>query len=156
MSNIKLRPLFTLTAFMDSRTVHHIGEVPMGYARRVVSVTGGTFEGERLNGKVLPVGGDFLFLRPDGAMHLDVRLVLQTNENELIYLTYVGRRHAVPKSMTNQVGSSEPVNQGDEYFRTIVQFECSAPRLIWLNNILAVGTGRRLAGGVTYEIFEIL
>ncbi|MDB5860317.1 MAG: hypothetical protein JWQ76_4006 [Ramlibacter sp.] len=155
MTEIKLRPLLTLKPLADSRTVNHVGVVPAGYARRVVFVTGGSFEGERLNGSIVPGGGDFLLMRPDGAMHLDVRLVLETVQGELIYLTYVGRRHASPEVMAKYV-ASEAVAPQDEYFRTIVQFETGAPRLLWLNNILAVGTGHRIASGVIYEISEIL
>ncbi|MDR3453087.1 MAG: DUF3237 domain-containing protein [Rhodoferax sp.] len=155
MDTINVRSLMTMTAWADTSTANHIGNVPAGYARRVTFVTGGTFEGERLRGRVLPAGGDFLILRPDGAMHLDVRLVLETDQGELIYITYVGRRYAPPEVMARYVGS-EAVDADAEYFRTLVQFECASPRLLWLNNLMAVGFGSRSASGVTYRIVEIL
>lgn len=153
MVEITLAPLFR----MQADTAHgstHIGPVPVGYERRVVFVSGGRLEGDRLRGQVMPGGGDFLMMRPDGGMHLDVRLVLETDEGELIYMTYVGRRHG-PLDVMERYKTSSPVAYGEDYFRTIVQFETAAPRLLWLNGILAVGAGYRTDEGAVYEIFEI-
>jgi hypothetical protein len=153
MVEVSLRPLFELRAFTAGGATH-IGPAPLGYQRRVVFVTGGQFEGERLRGRVLPGGGDFLMMRPDGGMHLDVRLVLETDAGELVYMTYVGRRHGPPEVM-ERYKRSEPVAYGEDYFRTIIQFETGAQRLSWLNGILAVGAGYREAEGAVYEVFEI-
>jgi hypothetical protein len=154
MVEVKLRPLFDLR-IETARGATHIGPIPAGYQRRVVFVTGGSFEGECLRGTVLPGGGDFLVMRPDGAMHLDVRLVLETDRGEAIYMTYVGRRHGPPEVM-ERYRTSAPVAYGEDYFRTIVQFETAAKRLSWLNDILAIGAGYRTAEGPIYEIFELL
>jgi len=35
-------------------------------------------------------------------------------------------------------------------------FETSAPKYDWINRIIAVGTGHRLADGLLYSIFEVL
>ena len=51
------------------------GTVPHG-TRTVVPVTGGGFEGPRLRGLVLPGGGDWLLLRSDGVLELDLRITL--------------------------------------------------------------------------------
>jgi hypothetical protein len=153
MVEVKLSPLFRMLADTGNGATH-IGPVPVGYQRRVVFVTGGRFEGERLSGHILPGGGDFLMMRPDGGMHLDVRLVLETWEHELIYMTYVGRRHGPPEVM-ERYKTSSPVAFGEDYFRTIIQFETAAPRLAWLNGILAIGAGYRTAEGAVYEVFEI-
>jgi hypothetical protein len=154
MVDVKLRPLFEMRAHAANGATH-IGPVPLGYQRRIVFVTGGTFEGEHLKGKVLPGGGDFMMMRPDGGMHLDVRLVLETDQKEFIYMTYVGRRHGPPEVM-ERYKKSEAVAYGEDYFRTIVQFETSASRLLWLNSVLAIGAGYRTAEAAVYEIFEIL
>ena len=42
-------------------------------ARRIVPVTGGTFEGPKLKGTALSGGGDWILRRPDGANELNVR-----------------------------------------------------------------------------------
>lgn len=154
MVQVELKPLFRIQA--ETGNGHtHLGKVPLGYERRVVFVTGGSFEGEEMSGRVLPGGGDFLTMRPDGGMHLDVRLVLETDRDELVYMTYVGRRHGPPEVM-ERYRTSSPVAYGEDYFRTIIQFETAAPRLMRLNGVLAVGAGYRTAEGAVYEVFEIL
>jgi hypothetical protein len=41
------------------------------------------------------------------------------------------------------------------YFRTALTFETEDPRYAWLNGIVAVGVGRRTAGGVRYAVFAV-
>ena len=69
-----------------------IGETPSGN-RRIGLVAGGTFEGPKLRGTVLPGGADWIIGRPDGVTTLDVRIVLQTDDGAAIGLTYRGLRH---------------------------------------------------------------
>jgi hypothetical protein len=154
MVEVRLCPLFKIKAYPAAGAVQ-IGLVPLGYQRRVVFIGGGEFKGDRLKGTVLPGGGDFMLGRPDGGMHLDVRLVLETEQKELIYMTYIGRRHGSPEIM-KRYKTGEAVAYGEDYFRTIVQFETSSTRLSWLNDILAIGAGYREPEAVAYEIFEIL
>ena len=66
-----------------------IGETPEGI-RVNFYVTGGEITGTRLNGKVLPVGGDWLTLRRDGVGILDVRATIETDDGALIYVAYTG------------------------------------------------------------------
>ena len=47
-----------------------LGAVPHG-TRVIAPITSGTFEGPRLRGKVLPGGGDWTLLRPDGVLELE-------------------------------------------------------------------------------------
>ncbi|WP_160382457.1 DUF3237 domain-containing protein [Pseudooceanicola pacificus] len=153
MARIDTRHLLTMRCDVDSTS--HLGAVPQGYERRIVTVSGGTFEGHDLRGRIRPGGGDFLTIRSDGAYHLDVRLVLETDGGELIYMTYIGRRNGPPEVMA-RYKRNEAVGADEDYFRTIVQFETAAPRLLRLNDLLAVGTGSRTAQGPIYEIFEVL
>ena len=72
--------LFTLqlTAAMDE--AYHVRGGPAG-RRIIAAVTGGTFEGPRLRGTVAPMtGADWVTIRPDKAMRLDVPLVLHAND----------------------------------------------------------------------------
>jgi hypothetical protein len=152
MSSVETRHLFT--AAMET-TPQVIGHVPMGYFRRVGILTGGRFEGERLSGRVLPGGGDWLIQRPDGAVHLDVRCVLETDAAELIYMTSTGRRVTSP-DITAKLSRHDPVAAGEMYFRIAVQFETAASALLWLNDLIAIGIGSRPAEGPVYDVFEVL
>ena len=61
--------------------------------RRVVPVVGGSFSGSRLRGVVLPGDADWVVMRPDGVLVLDVRITLRTDDGALIAMTYRGLRH---------------------------------------------------------------
>ena len=67
-----------------------VGETPSGNIR-IFYIKGGTFEGPKLKGTVLPGGADWVTVRPDGSSHLDVRFCLQTDDGALLYLHWVGR-----------------------------------------------------------------
>jgi len=154
MTPIELKPLFTIKAEVDA-PAQMVGALPHGYTRRVMCVSGGYFEGERLKGKVLPGGADVVLERPDGGLHLDVRLVLQTDQDELVYMTYNGRRNGPTPEIMRRIVNREPVAKGADYFRVVVQFETAAPRLLWLNDKVAVGTGTRESNGPLYDIWEV-
>src|SRR5262249_10213889 len=87
---MKSRPLMTVT--IAAAAPHQIGAVPHG-TRNIVPVTGGTFEGPRLRGKVLAGGSDWLLLRSDGVVELDLRITLETHDHSLISMTFQGLRH---------------------------------------------------------------
>ena len=116
-------------------------------------MTGGTFTGERLSGDVLP-GADWVLYRPDGVMLIDVRLALRADTGVLIYLTYQGRFLAAPEAMARFTRGV--LLDPSEYSLAIVaKFECGDARYVWLNDVVAVGTGRQTATGPAYEIYDV-
>ena len=150
---IQTRHLFTLTA--DVPGIVDLGATPMG-TRRIATVSGGTFRGERLSGKIQAVpGGDWILVRPDGATILDVRVTLETDDRQLIYMTYRGVRHG-PADVMARLAKGEAVDPASYYFRTTPVFETASPKYDWLNRIVSVATGRREARGPVYEVYEVL
>jgi len=150
---IQTRHLFTLTAVVPK--IVDLGVTPNG-SRRIATVTGGTFKGERLQGTIQPTpGGDWLLLRSDGATVLDVRVTLETDDQQLIYMTYHGLRHG-PADVMARLAKGEAVDPSTYYFRTTPVFETASPKYDWLNRIISVATGRREASGPVYEVFEVL
>ena len=110
--------------------------------RQIYPVTGGTFEGPRLRGVALDGGGDWVIRRPDGANELNVRVTLQTHDDELIYLWYRGIIFT-PEG-------------GETYWRTTPVFETASEKYGWLNRIIAVGVGQPTPGKAAYRIFQVL
>lgn len=152
MAEIRTVHLMTLTLSVGG--MQTIGATPGGN-RRIGLVSGGTFQGERLRGTVLPGGADWVMVRGDGSNTADVRLVLETDNNSLIGMTYRGIRHG-PTAVMERLYRGENVDAADYYLRTAVAFETAAPKYDWLNRIIAIGTGRRASEGPIYEIFEVL
>ena len=153
MPEIRTQHLFTLDLTVAT-PLQMLGATPFG-ERRIAEVTGGTFEGARLRGTVLPGGGDWLLLRADGALQLDVRLTLECHDGALIYMTYRGIRHG-PAEVMARLNRGEAVAPSDYYFRVAPFFETGAEAYGWLNRIVAVASGHRKAEGPVYEVFEVL
>lgn len=150
---IQTRSLFQLT--LSVPTIEDLGATPYG-VRKIAVVASGSFQGERLQGAVLaPPGGDWLLLRHDGVLCLDVRLTLKTDDGALIYMAYKGMRHG-PKDVMERLNKGEPVDPATYYFRAVPVFETSSEKYGWLNRAVFVATGRREARGPVYDVFEVL
>ena len=152
LSTLEVRPLFVFQIKVSPPSV--IGATP-GHDRRIGEITGGQFEGERLRGRILSGGSDWQSLRKDGATTLNVRLVMQTEDGELIAMTYLGIRHG-PREVLERIARGESVNPSEYYMRATPYFETAAPSYEWLNRLVSVACGHRVAGGAIYQVFEVL
>ncbi len=150
---IATRELFVLEAVLSPPQM--METTPNGQ-RKIVPVAGGTFTGERLNGVIMPSGGhDWAMTRSDGALILDVRLVLETHDGEHILMTYRGIRTGTPAVLA-RIAAGEYVDPSEYYFRIIPFFETGSKKYEWLNSIVCVGFGDRVKAGPRYTIHEIL
>ena len=131
-----LKTEFLMDITLDVSAPHNLG------TRRIVPVTGGTFEGPKLKGTALGGGADWILVRPDGVSELNVRVTLRTDDEQLIYLTYRGLLFT-PKG-------------GEQYWRTTPIFETGAAKYDWLNKIIAVGVGKTVPGKAAYSIYHVL
>jgi hypothetical protein len=151
MTELRVRPLFIL--LLNVQPAIDVGNTP-GVDRRVGVITGGSFEGERLRGAVLPRGSDWQAIRPgDGAWMLDVRIVPKTDDGQNIGMLYRGMRHG-PKDVLDRIARGEVVKATDYYLRIVPFFETASEKYGWLNGI--IGIGHRLPEGPVYQVFEIL
>jgi hypothetical protein len=136
-------------------TAQEIGAVPVGN-RRTVPLVGGTFAGPRLRGRVLHGGSaDWLLLRADGVLELDLRVTLRTDDGALIVMRSFGLRHG-PADVIEVLARGEPVTPDRYYFRTTPRFETAHPAYAFLNRLVAVAGGDRRAEGPIYSIDEVL
>lgn len=152
MQSLQFRPLFIFRINVNKPSV--IGQTP-SIDRRVGEITGGTFEGERLRGKILSGGSDWQTVRRDGSWLLDVRFVMETDDGHLIGMTYKGIRHG-PQAVLDRIAKGESVSPSDYYFRVAPFFETASEKYGWLNNVVSVATGHRLASGPIYQVFEVV
>jgi hypothetical protein len=153
MNALKSRPLFDISITLHP--IQEIGSTPAG-ERRVIPVAGGQFNGERINGTIMPhAGSDLLLLRADGSFQQDVRLTLRTDDGALILMTYRGVRHGPPE-VSQRIARGEAVAPSDYYLRIAPFFETAARDYSWLNTLLSIGVGERQPNGARYEVYEIL
>ena len=133
---MNFRPLMVLR--LATAATEEVGATPRG-TLSIFPITGGSFEGQRLRGKVLAGGGDWVVARSDGTFELDLRATLETDDGALIHMTFTGVR-----------------DDANQYLRTLPRFETAAPKYAFLNRLLAVGVGEIGAEGPVHTIEEIL
>ena len=152
MPDLKSEILFTYTCTVTR--LHDVGATPFGI-RNIDMLGEGKFEGPRLRGLVLPGGIDQKLIGADGAMAVNVRLVLETDDGALIYMTYTGIRHG-PREVMRRIAAGEAVDPSEYYLRNTPSLETAAVRYDWLNRTVAVGIGCRMPDHAAYDVFEIL
>src|ERR1022692_2362565 len=70
-----------------------LGDIAQG-RRRIVPLTGGTFTGPAMSGKLLPgASADWQIIAADGTAFGDIRYTLETDRGELLYVQSRGVRH---------------------------------------------------------------
>jgi hypothetical protein len=155
VAEVRTEHLFDIVVDLSPRL--NIGDGPLG--RRVLfGAAGGSFDGPKLRGEVLPGGGDWALFRPDGAMALDVRLTLRTHDDALVHMTY-GGRWITPPALRSEMADPVKRTQVDParyYFRTNPLFETGAKQYAWLNDIVCVGSGYLVEGGIAYRVSQVV
>ena len=114
-----------------------------GGRRRIIPITGGTVEGPRLRGTVIPGGADWQMVRDDGLIDLTARYTILADDGTLIGVVNRGLRRAA--------GDPAVV-----YFRTTPVFEAPAGPHHWLSRSIFVATARREPAGVLLRFFAVL
>ena len=151
MSGIATEFLFTIALDVP---VLALGDTPYG-GRRIARFGGGSFEGPKLRGIVLPGGGGWMILRRDAVLDIEVRIVLETDDKQMLYMHWKGYRHG-PKEVIDRLNRGEEIDPASYYFRTTPYFETSSEKYAWLNRICAIGTGSRIGDRRGFLVYEVL
>ena len=103
-----------------------VGESKRG-TRRVIPITGGTFEGSKIKGEVLPGGEDWQLVRPDGDTELQARYLIKTNDGIVIQIINNVLMHS---------------SQGKEmYIKSVIDIEApNNSTYDYLNHAIFLGT----------------
>jgi hypothetical protein len=144
---------YLMTYHADLKPPVNIGAVPAGL-RQIYDVTGGSFEGPGLKGKIVPSGADWLLIGNDGVGRLDVRATFETDDGAHIYMQYYGVIQMSPK-ITEALAAGGETQYGDTYFMTQPRFETGDERYAWLNSIVAVAEGRAKTSAVEYRVYKV-
>jgi hypothetical protein len=111
-----------------------VGETPMG-KRNIVPITGGSFEGSGLRGKIMPGGWDWQLTHPSGCFDLHADYMIQTDDGVII--------HVINQGMICPNSSGKR----DALFTTPT-FEAPKGKYDWLNGGVYTGTvdGMKIEG----------
>ena len=149
MRPIKLRELLTIEVAVEPA-------VDLGGGRRYVAFTGGTFTGrDGLAGIVANGGIDWQRTRRDGVFEIDAHYALITHDDEAVEVRSTGLRKASGEVL-DRIARGESVSPDEYYFRTHIRLSTAAPKLNWLNDMIAVSTGERERDVVHIHVHEVL
>ena len=102
-----------------------VGQTPLG-RRQAIPITGGTFSGPGISGRILPGGADNQLIRADGGVVIDADYFLETDDHVVIHVHNVGL--IIP-----------PKTQGGAaYPWAAPKFDAPAGKYGWLNDALFV------------------
>jgi len=154
MSDLKTEFLCEVAVNANWTGVIDVGATPHGN-RQIVYVKGGTFEGPKIKGEVLPGGGDWFLRRPDGIVEIDGRIVLRTDDGHVIYAHFRGVND-LPVEMALRILSGEVINPSEYYLRITPLLETASEKYGWLNRAVTVGTGSMTPTGAHYKVYLVL
>lgn len=147
-----LTPVYRLEATLGEPI--ELGDTDHGH-RRIVPLTGGTFAGPAISGKLLPgASADWQTALPDGTAIGDIRYTLQTEGGDVLYVQSRSVRHGSAEVLARLAGG-EDVDPSEYTFRTSTQIETAAADLDWMNKGVFVSVGRRGPGAVVYETYLV-
>lgn len=144
---------YLMTLYVPSTEAHAVDDT-----LRVVNHPDGWVEGSPIKGKIILPSSDTLRDMGNGVFRLDVRLTIQTDDDQIIYVLYNGTSHC-PREARDRFLRGELLRTDDCYFITAPTFETESGRYGWLNGIQAVGKMLELKGRegahLMYDIFVI-
>jgi hypothetical protein len=126
-----------------------------GVRKRIIPITGGTFEGPRIRGTVIQGGADWQFIRPDGVADLSARYTLRADDGTHISVTNSGLRRGSPEVM-RMIAEGKDVDPALYYFRAAGRFDVAAGPHAWLGDSIFLCTGGRYRDHVRLQFFEVL
>ncbi len=103
-----------------------VGQTARGL-RRIIPITGGTFEGPNMRGEILPMGWDWQLVRADGCTEIVADYFLRTDDGVVINVINSGVL-CPPDAGGNLIARTSPV------------FEAPLGRYEWLSQRGAIGT----------------
>lgn len=114
----------------------------------------------KISGKVLDPSADWVRIIPSDALRLrlDARVAIETDEHEIIYLSYNGRMHC-DNEATDRFRKGEALRADECYLISAPTFETKSEKYSWLNDVQAIGKmveykpGKE--GHLIYDIFVV-
>jgi hypothetical protein len=127
---------------------------PLG-ARMVFVARGGVIDGPRIKGELLPGSADWLQVGDDGFGRVDVRGMIRTEDDVLIYYT-AGGVIRIPPDGLDRLNAGERLPFEESYVRTTPKFETSDERYSWLNELVIVGHNELSKEHIDYRMYHVL
>ncbi len=137
----ELKFAFTIVAEVDpGLPIERRGDESL----EIIPITGGTVRGA-VNGEVQRGGADWCLFRNDGALNVEARYWVRTDEGDIIDVVNVGR-----------ISPEAPEGAAHGLFMSTPQFRTTAPALQWLTQRVFVGRAHAFGTHTTIDVFEVV
>ena len=134
------------TANVTVSPLETVGKTYQG-TQRIIPITGGTFQGPRIKGIIVPGSADWNLLRNDGANSVEAYYFLRTDDGVILKI--------INKGTFPALAAGDPAASRPRF--TIPVFEAPAGKYEWLNTGAFVGTLKVLPHGVIQiGVFQIV
>lgn len=137
---------FAFSARVLLEPTREIGSTPYGIRRRI-PIIGGTFEGPRIRGRVVPGGADWQLQRADNYTLIEADYMIEADDGTQI--------HVRNRGLTN----TRVPGAKARYLRTVPEFEAPSGPHEWLNQSIFVGSLQGIQGGppsVMIHVFRLI
>jgi len=125
-----------------------------GGRQRFIAITGGTIDGPRLKGTILPGGGDWQTILPGGLTQVVARYFIRADDGTVIGIENPGVRVASAE-VTDKLARNEPVDPSAYYFRTTPRFTVTAGPHEWMRRAVFVARGIRRPTEVVIHVYAV-
>jgi Protein of unknown function (DUF3237) len=144
---------FAFTATVQLAAPIDLGNTE-GVQKRLVPIVGGRVSGPRLNGVILPGGGDWQSVLPDGMTRVFARYTLEAADGTHISVANRGIRRG-PAEILKRMAAGEQVDRNAYYFRTAPQFDVGAGPHRWLAETVFICSAARLADQALIDFYSV-
>ncbi|HKU22212.1 MAG TPA: DUF3237 domain-containing protein [Terriglobales bacterium] len=137
-------------------------ERPVGAADNLkiwnIGSQGSWLSGPGIKAKIINPSGDWARVMPGGQIRVDVRLTLETEDAQIIFMSYNGIVQLKDDAL-QRLMRGEAITAQDAYFVIAPTFETRSEKYSWLNGVQAVGKMVSFQRGndshVQYEVFRV-
>jgi hypothetical protein len=152
MFDYKLEHIFSHTVLVQSPP-EVIGPVPDGI-RINFYLNGGEVSGPKVRGKLRPVGGDWLLIRPDGVGVVEVRGTIETADGALIFGAYNGVAEFGEGGYQGFLSGQLPFKIP---MRAAGRYHTAHPAYQWLNRLQCVNVGEAdlMRSEVRWDVYAL-
>ena len=125
--------------------------------RRIIPITGGTFEGPKLKGVVLNGGADYQFANKENSRtEVEAIYTIKTDDGVLIHIRNIGLVIKT-KVASEKIAKGEPIDWNLMYFRANPKFEApDDSKYNWMNDAIFICKGVPTKEYVSIQVWKVL
>lgn len=125
------------------------------FTRGFVAVAGGTVDGPRLTGRVVPQsGGDWPRIWGSGLVEFEAHYMLEAADGTPIYIHNRGLAYSPPQVLA-RIEAGEAVAAHETYCRTAPRFEAPEGPHEWLTRTIFIGSAERRGASTFLDIYAV-